>query len=116
MKLSDDAVKNGKRVRVYFFHNQRDQQSGFQMDNACIVVWPVISFISCSHFAINTIDEDGLQNNAMWGGMRMGKRCWVLMPLNDDFGIGKWGFGGKVMVEGAEIERLNILFFLGQSV
>jgi hypothetical protein len=39
------------------------------------------------------------------------------MPLNVDLGIGKWVFGGKVMVEGEAIERLSIFFFfLGYSV
>lgn len=81
------------------------------------VVLVLISFISSNRFDIITTDDDG-ENETLWGGTRM---CvWILTPLNaeddEDLGIGMWGFGEKMMVEGEAIERLNIFcccFFLG---
>jgi hypothetical protein len=46
----------------------------------------------------------------------MVQRCWILTPLNEDLGIGKWGFGGKVMIEDEAIEKLNMVFFLSYSL
>lgn len=73
------------------------------------VVLVLISFISSNRFDIITTDDDG-EKETLWGGTRM---CfWILTPLNEDLGIGMWGFGEKMMVEGEAIERLNIFCLL----